>query len=56
MHPIAPELQVASWLNTAMPLSLEQLRGKVVAIMGQLVAEAKPQQQALCDDDARVMR
>jgi hypothetical protein len=32
MHPIAPELQVASWLNTAVPLSLEQLRGKVVAI------------------------
>lgn len=32
MHTIAPELQVASWLNTAQPLSLQQLRGKVVAI------------------------
>jgi hypothetical protein len=32
MHAIAPELQVASWLNTAGPLSLRQLRGKVVAI------------------------
>ena len=32
MHTIAPELQVASWLNTAKPLSLQQLRGKVVAI------------------------
>jgi peroxiredoxin len=32
MHTIAPELQVASWLNTARPLSLQQLRGKVVAI------------------------
>jgi peroxiredoxin len=32
MHTIAPELQVASWLNTAKPLSLRQLRGKVVAI------------------------
>jgi len=32
MHPIAPELQVASWLNTTSPLSLEQLRGKVVVI------------------------
>jgi len=32
MSPIAPELQVAEWLNTARPLSLQQLRGKVVAI------------------------
>ncbi|MBV7537647.1 redoxin domain-containing protein [Duganella sp. sic0402] len=32
MHAIAPELQVASWLNTARPLSLEQLRGKVVVV------------------------
>jgi len=32
MFPIAPELQVAEWLNTAGPLSLQQLRGKVVAI------------------------
>lgn len=32
MHPIAPELQVAAWLNAAQPLSLTQLRGKVVAI------------------------
>ncbi|SDG45014.1 MULTISPECIES: redoxin domain-containing protein [unclassified Duganella] len=32
MNSIAPELQVASWLNTARPLSLEQLRGKVVVI------------------------
>jgi peroxiredoxin len=32
MFPIAPELQVAEWLNTARPLSLQQLRGKVVAI------------------------
>lgn len=32
MFPIAPELQVAEWLNTAKPLSLQQLRGKVVAI------------------------
>ncbi len=32
MKPVAPELQVAAWLNTARPLSLAQLRGKVVAI------------------------
>lgn len=32
MFPIAPELQVAEWLNSARPLSLQQLRGKVVAI------------------------
>ena len=32
MFPIAPELQAAEWLNTAKPLSLQQLRGKVVAI------------------------
>jgi peroxiredoxin len=32
MHTIAPELQVASWLNATKPLSLQQLRGKVVAI------------------------
>lgn len=32
MNAIAPELQVASWLNTASPLSLEQLRGKVVVV------------------------
>ncbi|MHA4866456.1 redoxin domain-containing protein [Duganella sp. PWIR1] len=32
MFPIAPELQVAEWLNSAKPLSLKQLRGKVVAI------------------------
>lgn len=32
MHTTAPELQVASWLNTAKALSLRQLRGKVVAI------------------------
>jgi hypothetical protein len=32
MHTIAPELQVASWLNAAQPLSLQQLSGKVVAI------------------------
>jgi len=32
MHPIAPQLQVAAWLNAAQPLSLTQLRGKVVAI------------------------
>lgn len=32
MNAIAPELQVAAWLNTARPLSLEQLRGKVVVI------------------------
>lgn len=32
MHTIAPELQVAAWLNTAQPLSLRQLRGKVVAV------------------------
>ena len=32
MHAIAPELQAESWLNTAGPLSLRQLRGKVVAI------------------------
>lgn len=32
MKPAAPELQVAAWLNTAKPLSLARLRGKVVAI------------------------
>ncbi|MYM66775.1 redoxin domain-containing protein [Pseudoduganella sp. FT55W] len=32
MFPIAPELHAAEWLNTAKPLSLQQLRGKVVAI------------------------
>jgi peroxiredoxin len=32
MFPIAPELHVAEWLNTVKPLSLQQLRGKVVAI------------------------
>ncbi|SHN07108.1 Peroxiredoxin [Duganella sacchari] len=32
MHAIAPELQVAAWLNAAQPLSLTQLRGKVVVI------------------------
>ncbi|RZT09833.1 Peroxiredoxin [Duganella sp. CF402] len=32
MFPIATELRVAEWLNTAKPLSLRQLRGKVVAI------------------------
>ena len=32
MFSIAPELQVAEWLNTVKPLSLQQLRGKVVAI------------------------
>ncbi|NYE59559.1 hypothetical protein FHW58_000711 [Duganella sp. 1224] len=32
MKPVAPELQVAAWLNTARPLSMAQLRGKVVAI------------------------
>lgn len=32
MFPIAPELQVEAWLNTARPQSLQQLRGKVVAI------------------------
>jgi len=32
MHAIAPELQAESWLNTAAPLSLLQLRGKVIAI------------------------
>ena len=32
MNTIAPELQVAAWLNTRGTLSLQQLRGKVVAI------------------------
>ncbi|MQA40921.1 peroxiredoxin family protein [Rugamonas aquatica] len=32
MHAIAPELQVAAWLNAKQPLSLRQLRGKVIAI------------------------
>lgn len=32
MFPIAPELQAAAWLNSATPLSLRQLRGKVVVI------------------------
>ncbi|TFW15649.1 redoxin domain-containing protein [Duganella callida] len=32
MYPVAPELQVESWLNAALPLSLAQLRGKVVVI------------------------
>jgi len=32
MKSVAPELQVAAWLNTARSLSLAQLRGKVVAI------------------------
>ena len=32
MHAIAPELQAESWLNTAAPLSLRQLRGKVIVI------------------------
>lgn len=32
MHAIAHELQVSTWLNTERPLSLAQLRGKVVAI------------------------
>ncbi|ANM32323.1 alkyl hydroperoxide reductase [Acidobacteria bacterium Mor1] len=31
-HRKAPELQVSTWLNTPHPLSLEQLRGKVVLI------------------------
>lgn len=29
---LAPELQIQSWLNTEEPLSLEKLRGKVIAI------------------------
>ena len=32
MTTIAPELQVSAWLNTTRALSLQQLRGKVVAI------------------------
>ena len=32
MNTIAPELQVSAWLNTRGALSLQQLRGKVVAI------------------------
>lgn len=32
MHAIAPELQVAAWLNATQPMSLSRLRGKVVAV------------------------
>ncbi|MDM0014884.1 redoxin family protein [Variovorax sp. J22P168] len=31
-HPEAPPLQVAQWLNTATPISLESLRGRVVVL------------------------
>lgn len=31
-NPIAPELQVTQWFNTPRPLTLEELRGRVVVI------------------------
>jgi hypothetical protein len=59
MHTIAPELQVASWLNTTEPLSLLQLRGKVVAIYAfqmlcpGCVSHGIPQAKAIRDTFAR---
>jgi peroxiredoxin len=59
MNTIAPELQVEAWLNAAQPLSLQQLRGKVVAIYAfqmlcpGCVSHGIPQAKAIRDNFAQ---
>src|SRR3954464_964219 len=59
MNTIAPELQVEAWLNAAQPLSLQQLRGKVVAIYAfqmlcpGCVSHGIPQAKAIRDNFAK---
>lgn len=51
--PLAPELSVSQWFNTAVPLSLESLRGRVVVLHAfqmlcpGCVAHGLPQAQAV---------
>lgn len=51
--PLAPELSVSQWFNTAVPLSLESLRGRIVVLHAfqmlcpGCVAHGLPQAQAV---------
>lgn len=62
---IAPELEVSEWLNTQVPLVLEQLRGKVVILhafqmlcpgcVSHGIPQATAIQQSFSQDDVQVI-